>query len=345
MHTRRLIWLLPALLALVGAPGSALAETHRPTNPNPLWRAYPLGTQLLAKSTGPGSARGGQHSKPGPRSAAQNTFRVGFTQILVGTAVLCTFAALIPTAVRRRRSSSRRIAARVNRGRTSPPRDSTPASLEWGAAKARRQQVARAARSPSATSQPVALAGRRPDSAHPIASPRRLRFAGEDLSESAALTSRRPDATHAPASPRRLRFAEEDLRLADSPATSREESIGADLPAIPDMVEARPARSTRPRARPDEAILHYAAAYADASQRGAPVPMAAVRAIVSPLTHDPAGYAKRMIAEARRRDLLTSHGRGRAGGELTPRALELMNRSTTNRTHPARSRGEGDEAR
>ena len=92
-------------------------------------------------------------------------------------------------------------------------------------------------------------------------------------------------------------------------------------------------------------ILWYAAAYADASQRGAPVPMAAVRAIVPPLTQDPAGYAKRMIAEARRRDLLTSHGRGRAGGELTPKALELLNRSTANRTHPAPSRGEGDEGR
>jgi len=135
------------------------------------------------------------------------------------------------------------------------------------------------------------------------------------------------------------------LRLADSPARSREESIDADLPATPDVVEARPARSTHPTARPDEVILlHYAAAYADASQRGAP-PMAAVRAIVSPLTQDPAGYAKRIIAEARRRDLLTSHGRGRAGGELTPRALELMNRSTANRTHPAQSRGAGDEGR
>ena len=230
------------------------------------------------------------------------------------TAALCAFAAVIPIAVQRRRSSSRRIAASVNRGHASQPRHYPTASLERGAAEARREQVARAARSPSATAQPAVLAGRR------------------------------PDATHALASPRRLRFAEEDLRLADSPARSREESIDADLPATPDVVEARPARSTRPTARPDEVILQYAAAYADASQRGAP-PMAAVRAIVSPLTQDPAGYAKRIIAEARRRDLLTSHGRGRAGGELTPTALELMNRSTANRTHPAQSRGEGDEGR
>lgn len=52
--------------------------------------------------------------------------------------------------------------------------------------------------------------------------------------------------------------------------------------------------------------------------------MAAVRAIVPPTTKDPAAYAKRIIAEARRRGPLTSHGRGEAQGELTPKALELM---------------------
>ena len=42
--------------------------------------------------------------------------------------------------------------------------------------------------------------------------------------------------------------------------------------------------------------------------------MAAVRAIVPPGTEDPAAYAKRIIAAARRRGLLTSHGRGTARG-------------------------------
>jgi hypothetical protein len=316
MRTRRLIWLLTTSLALVGTPGSALAQSNRPANPNPLWRVYPLGTQPLAKSgTAPGAARGGQHSKPGPRSTRQKPFRVGFTQILFGTAVLCTFAAVIPIAVQRRRSNSRRIPAEMNRRRTSRPRGYSTTSPASGATDASHQQVSRVTRSPSATSQP------------------------------ATRTSRRPDAGHSLASPGRLLLAEEDLRLADSPATSREESIDADLPITPDVVEARPARSTRPTARSDEVILWYAAAYADASQRGAPVPMAAVRAIVPPLTQDPAGYAKRMIAEARRRDLLTSHGRGRAGGELTPRGLELLNRSTVRWTHPTQSRGEGDEGR
>jgi hypothetical protein len=315
MRTHRLIWLLTTSLALVGMPGSALAQTHRPANPNALWRAYPLGTQLAKSGTAPGTARGPQHAKPGlPRSTPQNTFRVGFTQILVGTAVLCTFVTVIPIAMQRRRSNSRRIAADVSRRRARQTRGYRTDSLERGATNARHQQVSRVTRSPSATSQP------------------------------ATLTSPRPDAGHALASPGRHLLAEEDLRLADPPATSPEESIDADLPVTPDVVKARPARSTRPPARPAEVVLWYAAAYADASQRGAPVPMAAVRAIVPPLTQDPAGYAKRMIAEARRRDLLTSYGRGRAGGELTPRALELMNRSTARRSHPTQSRSEGDES-
>jgi hypothetical protein len=48
---------------------------------------------------------------------------------------------------------------------------------------------------------------------------------------------------------------------------------------------------------------------------------------VPPATQDPAAYAKRVIAEARRRGLLTSHGRGRAQGELTPKALDLLERA------------------
>jgi hypothetical protein len=99
--------------------------------------------------------------------------------------------------------------------------------------------------------------------------------------------------------------------------------------ATPVVVDARSVHAARRTARPDEAFLRYAAAYADASERGDPAPMAAVRAVVPPVTKDPAGYAKRMIAEARRRDLLTSHGRGRARGELTPKALDLMQRSSS----------------
>jgi hypothetical protein len=95
-----------------------------------------------------------------------------------------------------------------------------------------------------------------------------------------------------------------------------------------ELIDAQPARPTRSTATRDETIVRYAAAYAAASQRGDRAPMAAVRAIVPPTTKDPAGYAKRIIAEARRRDLLTSHGRGKAQGELTPKALDLMERET-----------------
>jgi hypothetical protein len=95
-----------------------------------------------------------------------------------------------------------------------------------------------------------------------------------------------------------------------------------------ELIDAQPARPTRSTATRDETIVRYAAAYAAASQRGDRAPMAAVRAIVPPTTKDPAGYAKRIIAEARRRDLLTSHGRGKAQGELTPKALDLMERTS-----------------
>ena len=59
--------------------------------------------------------------------------------------------------------------------------------------------------------------------------------------------------------------------------------------------------------------------------------MAAVRAIVPPTTKDPAAYAKRIIAEARRRGLLTSHGRGKAQGRT--------------HTEGARTHGSGEAGR
>ncbi len=94
-----------------------------------------------------------------------------------------------------------------------------------------------------------------------------------------------------------------------------------------ELIDSQPARPTRSTATREEAILRCAATYAAASQRGDRAPMAAVRAVVPPATKDPAAYAKRIIAEARRRGLLTSHGRGRAQGELTPKALDLLERA------------------
>jgi hypothetical protein len=91
-----------------------------------------------------------------------------------------------------------------------------------------------------------------------------------------------------------------------------------------ELIDAQPAPPPRPAPTRDETIVAYAAAYAAASARGDRAPMAAVRALVPATVADPAAFAKRVIAEARRRDLLTSHGRGHARGELTPKALALV---------------------
>jgi hypothetical protein len=102
-----------------------------------------------------------------------------------------------------------------------------------------------------------------------------------------------------------------------------------------ELIDSRPARLAGPAPTRDETIVGYAAAYAASSHRGERAPLQAVRAIVPLETPDPAAYAKRIIAEARRRDLLTSHGRGRAGGELTPKALALLERAHVASHHPA----------
>jgi hypothetical protein len=73
----------------------------------------------------------------------------------------------------------------------------------------------------------------------------------------------------------------------------------------------------------DRALVRYAAAYAEACREGNPAPILAVTALVPPTTDD-AAYSRRMIAEARRRDLLTSPGRGERGGELTVRGKALL---------------------
>src|SRR5436305_9066826 len=55
----------------------------------------------------------------------------------------------------------------------------------------------------------------------------------------------------------------------------------------------------------DRALLRYAAAYAAACRERDSHPIRAVTALVSPTTDDPIAYSYRMVAEARRRDLLT----------------------------------------
>jgi len=246
MRARRPVWLVAMVLALLAAPGSALAESGRKAapDPTPLWQAYPLGTQPLAKTGHARRVSVAEHTTPPARSADTSVFGIAFPGIVAATVALFALAIAVPLALQRRRFQPRYVAAGAP-GQP-PPRRS----------EVRHVNGSRPQRAPTLPPEP------------------------------------------------------------------------ADVVAVaPVVVDARSVRTARRPARPDEAFLRYAAAYADASQRGDPAPMAAVRAVVPSVTKDPAGYAKRMIAEARRRDLLTSHGRGRAGGELTPKALELLQRS------------------
>jgi hypothetical protein len=74
----------------------------------------------------------------------------------------------------------------------------------------------------------------------------------------------------------------------------------------------------------DRELVHYAAVYAAACRAGNPAPILAVTEAVSPTTEEPGAYSSHMVAEARRRGLLTRHGAGKPGGELTARAKALL---------------------
>jgi hypothetical protein len=74
----------------------------------------------------------------------------------------------------------------------------------------------------------------------------------------------------------------------------------------------------------DRELVRCAAVYSAACRAGNPAPILAVTAMMSPAADEPAAYSKQMVAEARRRGLLTSHRRGMPGGELTARARALL---------------------
>jgi hypothetical protein len=230
MCTRRLIWLLMTSLALAATSEPAVAKTHtRPNpNPNPLWRVYPLGTQPLVKDgAGRATAGTGRDSNPATSSTNENKL-IGFTQIVVGTtAMLCALVAVVPIAVQRRRSQPRHIAAVASRRPAAPTRGHPAVRVEYGAAGAIHRQVPPVNPSPSATSQPAARTSRGPADCPSLTRSRDL-------------------------------LADERLQLADPPTTSQEESIEPVVAGTPVAVEAQPARSTRPTATPDEAILLYA---------------------------------------------------------------------------------------
>jgi hypothetical protein len=121
--------------------------------------------------------------------------------------------------------------------------------------------------------------------------------------------------------PRRELFAMANaLGVENTVLMSREELI--------DVLSPRgPAAGSMSSEVPDRVLVRYAAAYAAACREGNPAPILAVTALVSPTTDDPAAHSTRMIAEARRRGLLTSPGRGNRGGELTERANALLEHS------------------
>jgi len=108
------------------------------------------------------------------------------------------------------------------------------------------------------------------------------------------------------------------LGIRNTVLMSREELIEALRPT-------GPVAGTPPSAASDLELARYAATYAAACRSGNPAPILAVSA-VAPTTEDPAGYSKRLIAEARRRGLLTSYGGGKPGGELTAQSKILLRR-------------------
>ena len=107
------------------------------------------------------------------------------------------------------------------------------------------------------------------------------------------------------------------LGIEDTILMSREELIKALRPKGPVAGKAAADAS-------DLELVRFAATYAAACRSGNPAPILAASVIAPPTTEDPARYSKQMIAEARRRGLLTSNGGRKPGGELTARSKILL---------------------
>jgi hypothetical protein len=118
------------------------------------------------------------------------------------------------------------------------------------------------------------------------------------------------------------------LGIQDAVLMSREELIEA-------LRSRGPVAGTPPSAASDLELARYAAAYTAACRSGNPAPILVVSAVAAPMTEDPAGYSKRLIAEAQRRGLLTSCGGGKPGGELTAQSKSLLRKA---RDHPPSTR-------
>jgi hypothetical protein len=86
----------------------------------------------------------------------------------------------------------------------------------------------------------------------------------------------------------------------------------------------------------DHELALYAAAYVAAARVGNPAPILAATALVPPTSDEPAPYVERMVVEARRRGLLTSHGSGKCCGDLTARGRALLRDPALQRPPSAR---------
>lgn len=107
------------------------------------------------------------------------------------------------------------------------------------------------------------------------------------------------------------------LGIEDTILMSRQELLEALRPSRPPIAGTAAEASNLELAR-------YAAAYAAACRSSNPDPILAVSAIAPPTAEDPARYSKEMVAEARRRGLLTGNGGGEPRGELTARSKILL---------------------
>jgi hypothetical protein len=129
MRARRPVWLVAMVLALLAAPGSALAESGRKAapDPTPLWQAYPLGTQPLAKTGHARRVSVAEHTTPPASSTDTSVFGIAFPGIVAATVALFRPgdrrtarrpAPACPAAIRR----GRRPGAAAGAPERSPPR-------------------------------------------------------------------------------------------------------------------------------------------------------------------------------------------------------------------------------
>jgi hypothetical protein len=98
------------------------------------------------------------------------------------------------------------------------------------------------------------------------------------------------------------------------------ESIASDMVKALDVPRAR----SGPVPLPDEDLVRFAAAYVKAREDPA-TSKSAIRTVAAQLGYTES-TVRGKISECRRRGLLTQTTRGRSGGELTDKAIDLLNR-------------------